>query len=255
MLLIPRRGVIFCALYSWFRPVDDIIDGEDPNPPTCMSDYITQKDDMIKLFVDGTLRLENVSGIDRLLVVIQHFARSIGIAEEIRKYVSIVWKHMVDEYQWRVNKKIPTSLELNEFACSQDEAIFRSAALVLGVDGRMLNQIGIDRLGVFTKTDWISDLVADLKIGLVHLPREVCVAASITYPNITFRNATYAGKHSQIRVIIVEEIQRLDVLWQKVYSKKEALYLAFTNKISRIIYVKIMNDFELSFRKIQTKYR
>ena len=257
ILLMPRRGVLFCALNSWFRPADDILDGEDPNPPTCMSDYIAQNGDLIKLFANGTLRMENVSGIDRLLVVTLRFAECIGMTDERRKYVPIIWKNMVDEYCWRVDRTIPTALELDEFARSQDEAIFRLAALVLGADSRVLDQIGIDRIGVFTRTDWINDLVDDLKIGLVHLPRETCVAVSISHRYITYRNAAYAVTHSlPLRSIVLEEIRRLDVIWEQVRSQKEALRLAFPNKIMSILYTRIMmGEIELNLERIRVRYR
>lgn len=257
MLLMPRRGVLFCALYSWFRPADDILDGEDTNPPMSMSDYINQKNDVIKRFTDGTLRLENVSGIDRLLVVTLCFAKSIGLDKETRQYVPIIWQHMVDEYQWRINEIIPTAIELDKFARSQDEAIFRLAALALGADNKVLNKIGIDCTGVLTRTDWISDIVADLKTGLVHLSCEACCEVGITHRHITKKNASHAMKNSlPLHSIVLEEIKRLDVLWEKVGLQKEALETAFPNKIMSTIYTRIMlNEIELSFKKVKIRYQ
>lgn len=256
MLLMPRRGVVFSALYSWFRPVDDILDGEDKNQPISMSDYIDQKGGLIEHFANNSLRFKHVSGRDRLLVIILHFAESVDMKEEAQKYVPVIWEHMVTEYRWRVRKIIPTANELNEFACKQDEAIFRLAARVLGADRNILDQIDIDRSGAFTRTDWINDLLADLKTGLVHLPSEACARVNMAYDGITHDRASRAvNRSAAFRRVVSEEIHNLEALWQPIQLKREELVSAFPNRLMGTLHARIMmSELDRSWEKIKEMY-
>lgn len=124
MLIFPRRAVIFWALYAWFRSVDDILDNENPSLQIDIKLFIKNKRELITRFENHSLQLEQVTSVDRLLVIILRFSEELVIKEEIKKYVPMIWKHMLDEYEWRTNKIIPTAFELDEFARSQDQAIF-----------------------------------------------------------------------------------------------------------------------------------
>lgn len=257
MTIAPRRGALFGALYSWFRPVDDVLDGEDPNPPANIQEYIEWKGLLIERFVAGTLRLEDVSGIDRMLVVIYRLAKSVGMLDEVLKYIPTIWKHMVDEYAWRTQKIIPTAKELDQFARSQDEAIFRLAALILGADRKVFDSIDLDRLGAFTRTDWVYDLAADLAIGLVHLPTESCREAGLTYDFMTLGNTRRTLRLCQpLRSIVRQEIQAIEVFWQRVYYQQEILCASFPSKALGLLYGRIMlKGINQNLKQIRESYQ
>ena len=234
----PRRGILFSALYGWFRPADDILDGDDPNPPKDISNYISRKNVLIRFLECDILPASMLKGEDRLLLAILYFAKSLGILDEVMEYVPTIWKHMVDDYTWKTTSVVPSSYKLYWFACSQDEAIFRLAALVFGVDKEAFAKIDILCLGAFTRTDWITDLESDLRSGLVHLSKESILDAGLDYHDITFKNFRVA--RDKLGPSIKTEVLATDKLWQQVNQHRGQLVQAFRFKTLGRLYDRFM---------------
>ena len=246
----PRRGILFSALYGWFRPADDVLDGDDLSPPKDISRYIMEKSLLIQDFKCGRLESSIPRGEDRLLIAIQCFAKSLGMLDEVIRYVPTIWKHMVDDYTWRTSSIIPTSLELDEFARSQDEAIFRLAALVFGADKEMFANISLDCLGAFTRTDWISDLGPDLRSGLVHLPKEF----GFRYEDVTFDNAHNAIM-GELWQQIGLEVLATDKLWCQINQERCQLMQAFRFKtLGRLYDLFMISWIEKNHRKNMRRF-
>jgi phytoene/squalene synthetase len=244
--------MVLCALYSWFRPADDILDGEYSNSPPNLEEYILRKSSLLTQLMEAKSATVNVEGCDRLLVTMLVFAKKIGMIEEIKKYLPIIWKHMVDEYRWRTTKTIPTSKELRAFAQSQDEAIFRLMARIMGADREKFEAMSFDSLGAFTRTDWIQDLPEDLAVGLVHISNEECAESDLSYSALTVKDLKFPAT---LREIVRAEIIKLEPLWKLIRGEKTLIQNLFSNRLMGFIYQRlIFVGFEQSFNKARKQY-
>ncbi|HWC57944.1 MAG TPA: hypothetical protein VG621_03275 [Candidatus Paceibacterota bacterium] len=225
----PKRAGLMFILYGWFRPIDDILDGNDKRVAENIEWLIKKNNRLMSLLKEDSLTLPMVWGNDRLLIVACKIAQSLGFDRELRLHVRSIWELMITEYRWKTLGIVPTARELDAFAKRQDQAIFFLAAIVLKVDLSFFDAVPINRLGVFTRIDWLYDFAEDYKEGLVHVPSEI-------WQHIDASNNSNIMKNEKVHEAIRGELRAITLLWRDVEPWREKLKRATRIKLAGIFY-------------------
>lgn len=162
-LFFSKKKKMAMFLWTWFRKIDDIIDGEDvlPEGYTTYS-YLAQKKDLVN-GNNSTVLPEDILLIYSFKIISKC---KLNLHQEVKKLFEV----MEDEYNRR--GKIISKKMLDCHMKKQDEVILKIIFIVFDVkieDDSIPNYFGI-----FTKVDSLLDIKEDLKIKLINISLEDC---------------------------------------------------------------------------------
>ncbi len=171
LLILRGRARLMFWSYAWFRRVDDVMDDDAPPPRGyAKHGYLAHKAAVMKYFPSLNNGFVSLSTEEILLLELQRVAARYG--EDIIRDVASLWSVMLWEYERRGSSALPSRTELVSYAVRQDRAIFDVFIIAFRGDVARFRQISAYLYGVFTRTDWLVDMEADLKRGIVNIPEE-----------------------------------------------------------------------------------
>ena len=254
LLTSPQKVGITMVLWTWFREIDDILDGDDYQTPATVEKLLFRKKIVVQN-LSKEIILKELHGNDRLLFLGVHLSKKLKIENDFTFYFQKVWELMLAEYDWRMEKRIPSKVEIKTFARLQDEAILFFGKMFLWVDINTFKLLEIAQDGLFTRIDWIEDLKRDLKAGIVHLPMEKCLQNNLSYEELVSIRTKDVFNHPSLQKMVKEELTLLVLLWQQFSGKRQDLLNATRSKVFAFIYNKfVINRFENELKKLCGAY-
>lgn len=254
LVVFPKKVGLAISLWTWFREIDDILDGDDYRSPDTVKMIVSRK----KVLVTNLSRdisLKSLHGTDRLLFLSMHLSKKNGIQDDFIIYFKKIWDIMLTEYEWRVQKRIPSESEIKNFANLQDEAILFFSKMFLWVEIEQFKLLEIAQDGLFTRIDWITDLEKDLKAGIVHFSFEDCMKNHLTYEMLVETQSDIL-MNENLKVLIKKELELLVSLWGRFTTQRQNLLSATRNKFFSFVYNKFaISRFEKDLKKLCKAYR
>ena len=174
--LLGSKVRVIISAYSWFRRIDDVLDG-DTDPPWGMNQesYAEYKQTLIDALPHMGTR---ILAEDVLLEHLLFETSRIGI--DVVPEVINLW----DTRKWNFNRsgkrlRLVCKDELERYAAMQDECLLSFAVKIFEGDLACLREFTSLSRGVFTRIDRLAGLLYDFKKKIVNIPEEAAVLYGI----------------------------------------------------------------------------
>jgi len=165
-----RGAFVVLMLFTWFRRVDDVIDGDEPLPEGWSEKrYREQKDKLFSSLERGGIGRELLNE-DCLLV--DAIALTSSLHTSVSEEVTDIWKVIQWECARRELRRLASRSELVRETARLDRAILRVCVKMLRGDVDKFDGIARAFTGVFTRADWLDDILMDLHEQIVNIPAE-----------------------------------------------------------------------------------
>jgi hypothetical protein len=168
-IILGDRGLITILLFTWFRQVDDVLDG-DATPPfgETLNIYGIRNETVVRQMSAGIVQFYCMHPEDVLLkwavTLATHHELAIG------QLTLRGWECVIFDAERRRRKQEVQRQALDRQAMTQDEIFLELFIVVLGGSMATWANVKGSVKGVFTRSDWLLDLHADMRRGLVNVP-------------------------------------------------------------------------------------
>jgi hypothetical protein len=212
-----RRNAFFAlALFTWFRRVDDMIDGDTPLPPGLTAhEYRAQKSALLRTVECGAsedLRVEDI-----LLVKGLAAARLQGVTV-LDELVSI-WEVMEWECLRQESGHMASRSELVTQTVKLDRAVLRVTAKACRGNIERLDMIMRGFTGSFTRADWLDDMIEDLQRGVINIPSEAISQYNVELKRVlSCRTWDDLMAYAEFALWYRDEVQRSRQEWREVHT-------------------------------------
>lgn len=250
-LLAGWRFRTLFAAYAWFRRIDEVIDGESP-PPHGMTNetYLKHKEALIAAVRNGNFTSQQLLLPEDILFLAASRALTChGI--DANYEITTIWRAITFDYERRKRKTLICEWNLIDHATHQDAAILSFVAKVLDASLVRLQSSASLFQGVFTRTDWLYDMLYDLKSGLVNISKEAAQHFKIDVDAFSrcsswedvFVTEGFKPWYSQ-------EVERLSARWGRVrYELAHDFGGVSESYLHRLIFKRGLAFFEGAFQK------
>jgi phytoene/squalene synthetase len=171
--MLSRRLCVIASIYTWFRLVDNVIDGDMPLPSETLESYLAAKNKVLRFFFTQESPESQMHREEVLLAYFVREAQGLPVFSKLCEQIQNLWELMQFDAQRREARALATRNELDNFAFKQDASILRCCVYVLNGDVKQLEVIVQALCGLFTRTDWLLDYYDDIRKGIIYIPAEV----------------------------------------------------------------------------------
>lgn len=255
--LLTWRVRIILSAYAWFRRVDDVMD-KDAEPPRgyTRESYLAQKQKVVASLPNISNCSVSLLTEDLLLVHLLRESSRCGV--DVVKEIVNLWSVMCWDNERRSRSALATREEMTQYATLQDDSILGVYVKVFNGDTRRFYEVSQLLAGIFTKTDWLSDLDGDLQKGIVNIPRE-----SFAEYDLELSRLLTCKSWEDLRTVpgftswYVEEVKTLDKQWTETRAVLGQNFGGtFSSRLLIFVFQKFMvEEFECSFEKLSSRIR
>ena len=167
-----RLLMLFCLLGS-LRIIDDVVDGEiKPKGGVCAKTYLHKKEGLVRsAYAKGGFPCSASSSPEDIMLIYA-IKSSMSAKIDIRSYLQSQFCLFRFDLERRKAKRILQTATLLQQASRQDTYIFTLVAQVLGGNAKTAGAVSLRGKGLFTRIDWLRDLLSDMQRGIMNIPQE-----------------------------------------------------------------------------------